>query len=266
VVRVDFLDPDDLARHMAGTGVIYHVAGATKGRGREEFDRANAGITRAMVRAAETSCPGALFVLASSQSASGPGGGGPVSHYGASKLMAEEAVSSMSRRVIVRPPAVIGPGDAAARPVFRMASRGFFFSPAGPGGFALVYVDDLVRLMAMLPSHPSTEGTVLQPSYQRLFGWREFHGLLEGAAGRRVTHVRVPSPLVRLTGHLGELTALFGRESPMITRGKVREILCCEWQLEDGFTGELTGWRPEVPVEEAVARTMEWSTSCSRTS
>jgi nucleoside-diphosphate-sugar epimerase len=265
-VRVDFSDPGDLAGRMAGTGVIYHLAGATKGRSREEFDLANAGVTRALVSAAADVCSDALFVFASSQSASGPGGRGPVSHYGASKLLAETVASTARRWVVVRPPAVIGPGDRASRPVFRMASRGLFVSPAGRGGFALVYVDDLVRLMAMLPSVPGAEGRILQPSYAELFTWRDFHSLLQQSAGRRVLHLRIPSPLVKLTGRMGELSALFTRENPMITREKVKELLCCEWTLEDGVTGDLTGWTPQVPVEDAVARSMEWAvTSCSRT-
>ena len=62
------------------------------------------------------------------------------------------------------------------------------------------------------------------------------------------------------------MIGLVNEIGPFVTRDKAAELLCCDWELEGGTTGELTGWRPEVPVEEAVARTYEWSTSCSRTS
>jgi nucleoside-diphosphate-sugar epimerase len=266
VVRVDFENPRSIAGHLTDVDVIYHVAGTTKGRSREEFDRGNAAVTAALAKAAGHVCPEALFVLVSSQSASGPAGSGPLSAYGASKLLAEQAARAVRRLVIVRPPAVIGPGDTAARPVFRNAARGFFVSPATRGGFALVYVGDLARLLALLPSAEGVEGRTLQPSYDELFTWERFHGLLEGAAGKRVLHVRIPPVLVRLTGSLSELMSAFTRESPLVTRDKAAELLCCDWELEDGTTGELTGWKPEVPVDEAFSRTYEWSTSCSRTS
>ncbi len=265
IVRVDFLDSSSLAPRLGGTSIIYHVAGATKGGSREEFDLANAGITRALVKASGEVCPDALFILVSSQSASGPSASGPVSHYGASKLLAEKAASVMNRWIIVRPPAVIGPGDPAARPLFRLASKGIFVSPANRGGFALVYVDDLVRLFASLPAIPDAEGRVLQPSYHELYTWKAFHALLERAADRRILHLRIPSLLLHFAGHLSELVSLFLRENPMITREKVKELLCCEWALEEGLTEDLTGWRPEVSVEDAVARTLEWAISCNPT-
>jgi nucleoside-diphosphate-sugar epimerase len=265
IVRVDFLDSSCLASHLADVSLIYHIAGATKGRSREEFDLANAGVTRALVKAAEEACPDALFVLASSQSASGPSASGPVSCYGASKLLAEKAASVMGRWIVVRPPAVIGPLDPAARPLFRLAAKGLFVSPANRGGFALVFVDDLVRLFASLPAIPAAVGRILQPSYNELYTWKAFHALLEKAAGRRILHLRIPAFLLRLAGHTSEMVSLFTRENRMITREKVREFLCCEWVLDRGFTEDLTGWRPEVPIEDAVARTLEWAISCNPT-
>jgi nucleoside-diphosphate-sugar epimerase len=259
-------NPLDLADHLTGIGVIYHIAGATKGCSREDFDRGNAAVTRALVKAAAAVCPEALFVLASSQSAAGPGGTGPLSAYGASKLLAESAVGSMKRWMVVRPPAVIGPGDTASKSLFRLASRGLFLSPLNRGGFAMVSVHDLARLFALLPDCSAADGCILQPSWPELYTWKDFHRLLEGAAGRKILHVRIPAVLLHAAGCLTELTSVFTRESPMMTRGKVREFLCCDWELEDGTTGSLTGWQPEIPVQEAVRESLLWATSCNRTS
>jgi len=267
-VLVDFLNPSDLAPHLRGADVIYHLAGATKEGSQEEFDLANAAVTDALVKAALSVCPEAHFILASSQSAAGPGNRGPVSQYGVSKLNAEEALTAMPRWTVVRPPVVIGPWDYATEPVFRKAARGLFFSPRTRGGFALVYVEDLVRLFSMLADLTGEKRSILQPSYPELFTWRDFHTLLEGASGRRILHVRIPSLLLRASGRLSELMAAVTGKKPMITRHKIREILSSDWVLEDGLTERLTGWQPDVPVAEAFSKTMNWvkATACNRTS
>ncbi len=263
-VRVDFLNPSDLALHLRGTNVIYHIAGATKEGSQEKFDRANAAVTGTLVKAALSVCPEAHFILASSQSAAGPGNRGPVSQYGVSKLNAEKVLSAMPLWTVVRPPVVIGPWDYATEPVFRRAASGLFFSPRTEGGFALVYAEDLVRLFSMLADLPGAEGKILQPSYPRLFTWHDFHTLLEGAARRPVLHVRIPALLLHLTGRLSELTAAVMGKKPMITRHKIREILSNDWVLEDGLTERLTGWKPDVPVAEAFSKTMEWMKTAPR--
>jgi len=267
-VLVDFLNSSDLAPHLRGADVIYHIAGATKEGSQEKFDRANAAVTGTLVKAALSVCPEAHFILASSQSAAGPGNRGPISQYGVSKLNAEKILTAMHRWTVVRPPVVIGPWDYATEPVFRKASRGLFFSPRTEGGFALVYVNDLVRLFSMLAGLPGAEGIILQPSYPMLFTWRDFHTLLEEASGRRILHVRIPSFLLHLTGRLSEFTAAVTGKKPMITRHKIREILSSDWVLEDGLTERLTGWKPEVQVAEAFSKTMDWvkATACNQTS
>lgn len=257
-IHVDFLNPSDLALHLRGTDVIYHIAGATKEGSLEAFDLANATVTGILIKAALSVCPEAHFILASSQSAAGPGNRGPISPYGVSKLNAEKALTVMPRWTVVRPPVVIGPWDYATEPVFRKAAMGLFFSPRTEGGFALVYVEDLVRLFSMLTDLRSVEGKILQPSYPELFTWRDFHTLLEGASERRILHVRIPSLLLRLTGRLSELKAAVTGEKPMITRHKIMEILSSDWVLEDGLTERLTGWQPDVPAADAFSKTMDW--------
>ena len=84
VQAVDLQSAEDIARHLEGVRVIFHVAGAVKARSGEDFDRINAGTTAAIVSAADSVCPDALFVLTSSQAASGPCGTGPVTPYGRS--------------------------------------------------------------------------------------------------------------------------------------------------------------------------------------
>lgn len=260
VERTGFDSPAALRAAMEGADAIFHIAGATSARCQEEFDSANALVTRAVAGAWRDSAPSAPFVLVSSQSASGPCGEGPMTPYGRSKLAAEAVVRRCEGGwVIVRPPAVFGPGDEATAPLFRMASRGFFLSPPGRGsGFSLVYVKDLVELLAGLPEHSSVRRITLEPSYGRIFGWSEFRRALEAAAGRRLLHLVLPAPLVIAAGFLSETAGVLTGRCPVFDRHKSREFLASGWTCDVEPVERLTGWKADTPLEEALRETMEW--------
>ncbi|MFO8183452.1 MAG: NAD-dependent epimerase/dehydratase family protein [Candidatus Aegiribacteria sp.] len=257
--RVDFMDPSSMEEAVSGAGVIVHAAGATSAVSQEEFDRANALVTRNMLAARNMYAKDSLFIYISSQAASGPSGCGPVTAYGRSKLLGELAVKETGNWVIVRPPAIFGPGDPASAPVLRMALKGLFFSPwMNRGGFCLVFARDLARLTADLPDFPDTVGKTLEPSYGRLYSWKDFHRILERASGRRILHVRVPPLLVQAAGFMNEALSSFVGRTPFFCREKCRELLACGWEVEDGLTRRLTGWEPSLTVEEAMAETLRW--------
>lgn len=256
VVRVDFLDPGSMAHHLEGVDVIQHVAGAVKARCQEEFDLANAASTAALVKAANTACPDARFILVSSQAAAGPCGTGPVTAYGRSKLLAERAVTGFPDHSIVRPPAVFGPGDEATKGLFDWAKRGFFASPLSKGAFCAIFVDDLAELLVSIMDHPDTRGRILQPSYPKRITWDEFHIALQRAAGRKVLHIRVPGGLVHLAGAMSEAMASFTGACPMVTRDKARELTAREWVLRQDEVAALLGWQPRVQLEEALRRSL----------
>ena len=141
----------------------------------------------------------------------------------------------------------------------KLALRGLFVSPwMNRGGFCLVYVRDLARLIAELPDYPDTAGRTLEPSYGRLFSWKDFHEILEKAAGRRILHLRIPPVLIHTAGFMSEALASLTGRTPFFCRDKCRELLANEWTVEEGLTHSLTGWEPAVPVEEAMERTFQW--------
>ncbi len=256
IVRVDFLDPDSLAPHLEGVDVIQHVAGAVKARSQEEFDLANAAVTAALVKAANMACKDARFVLTSSQAAAGPCGTGPVTAYGRSKLLAERAVTGFHNHVIIRPPAVFGPGDEATKGIFKWAGRGFFASPNAKGAFCAIFVDDLAELQVRVMDHPEAMGMILQPSYPERISWKAFHAALQEAAGRKIIHLKVPGAFIHMAGAFAEVAAGITGACPMVTRDKARELTAGQWVIRQDEVRELVGWEPEVPLVEALRLSM----------
>jgi 2-alkyl-3-oxoalkanoate reductase len=258
VVRVDFMDESGIEPHLAGAEALIHIAGSVKARSQEEFDRANALITRKLVAARDLAAPGCRFILVSSQAAAGPEGAcGPVTAYGRSKLLGERTLRGSRNWVIVRPPAVFGPGDDASTPMFRMASRGLLVTPWTRGRFAMIYVADLAVLLVVLAASGAAEGETLEPSYGVGYTWREFHAVLQRAANRRILHLRVPSALVVAAAFTSELASSVAGTCPFFTRDKCRELLAASWEVEERRTTELTGWVPSIPLEDALRLTLQ---------
>ncbi|HZV12723.1 MAG TPA: NAD-dependent epimerase/dehydratase family protein, partial [Candidatus Kapabacteria bacterium] len=116
-------DMASLVAAVKDVDCIYHVAGLTAAKSREEFLRGNRDATRNLLEAAgENGNALKRFIYVSSQAAVGPSPTAkpidetfpyhPITAYGESKKAAEEEVqkfSSVFPITIVRPPAVYGP-------------------------------------------------------------------------------------------------------------------------------------------------------------
>jgi len=258
VKRVDFMDPRALERLLPGVTTIYHLAGATAARSQEQFDLSNAAVTRSLLAARSSVAPDALFVYVSSQSACGPCREGPITPYGRSKLMGEVIVRRSENWVIVRPPAVFGPGDEAAAPLFRLARRGLMPVPLKQGsGFSLIFVDDLVDLLRRLGDSPGARGMILEPSYGKIWGWNEFRKVLERAAGRRILPVPVPARLVVAAGFVSEAAGVLSGHCPVFDRHKGRELVAEGWTADASSAKRATGWTPATRIEDALRLTLE---------
>src|SRR5215218_1769098 len=153
-------DVDAITAAAAGADTVFHLAALTTAPDEATFRRANAEGTRnvalALTRAGTR--PRRLVYL-SSYAACGPAVGGcarrldetpaPLTAYGRSKLEGEAAAREVLdpsgvELVVLRAPAVYGPGDRAFLPVFRMAKFAVAPVPTGPRRRVhVIYVHDL---------------------------------------------------------------------------------------------------------------------------
>jgi len=243
---------------VSGADAVIHVAGAIRGRSRDDFMRANAVGTEGLAAAWRSHAPEARFLLISSMAARAP----ELSHYAASKREAEVrlAATGTGSWSILRPAAVYGEGDRETLRVFQAAARPWQPMLNGPGArMSLVHVEDLVRAAAaMLDS--GARGACHEVTDARLEGysWDELAKAAAAAQGRVARPLQVPGAALRMLGGLGDLVSTLSGSGALLTSQKVREILHPDWSADPALRIPGEVWRPAIDIEEGFSRAVAW--------
>ena len=186
----------------------------------------------------------------------------PLTAYGRTKLAGEEIVRSLAGRgvdvVVMRAPAVYGPGDRALLPYFRLIRWHVAPIPErGENRLHLIYVDDLARaLVGALVVEPGTYA-VASPGVHR---WADVVGTIASVMDRRPFRISLSAPLVRLAARITQgAGSLVGRAVPF-NREKAEEMLASAWVCD--LTGSETLLPPEqaTPLREGISQTVRWYT------
>lgn len=249
-----------LERLVDGVSTVVHVAGLVSAVRQLDFFQVNTqGTARLLdVMLAASSTPRCLFV--SSLAARAP----TVSAYAASKHAAETHLKKHQRSleyVVVRPPAVYGPGDRATLPLLRLISRRLALIPGSPGcRFSLLYIDDLVALLTGLLQQPKWQGTVIEPDDGRVGGytWRDLTEIIGDCLGRPIRCLYLPQTLLLGAARFFEVTARLFDQPPILSYGKVKELYHTQWISEWSRSTEVTNWEPQVSFRQGFQRAWQW--------
>jgi nucleoside-diphosphate-sugar epimerase len=194
------------------------------------------------------------FVHVSSLAAREP----KLSLYGASKARAEELVERSGLDwVIVRPPAVYGPGDRETLELFKMARRGQVFMPARGGRASYIHVDDLARLLLVLTEADSPAKVIFEPDDGRARGWshEEIGQALGRAVGTPARTLHVPRSVLSLAARADRLVR-GGRAR--LTPDRAAYFSHDDWVVDSARQPPPSLWRPQVETEDGLARTATW--------
>lgn len=227
---------------------VVHIAGVVNARDAAGFDVGNRRGTLAMLHAAE-SAGVERFVHVSSLAAREP----KLSVYGASKRAAEDAVVLSTRDwIVIRPPAVYGPGDTELLDMFRMAKRGLAVLP--PKGCAsFIHVDDLARLIVAAIEAPASH-VVWEADDGRAGGWShvEFAAALGVAVGRGVFALSVPKTGLKAAAMVDR--AVRG-DKAKLTYDRAGYLSHADWTIDPGKRPPADVWTPRVATAEGLTAT-----------
>lgn len=257
--------PGDLSPDL-----VIHAAGLLFGRRKEDYFGTN---VDGSIRLAAQLPRSTRMIVLSSLAAGGPTPDSaprravhhsdrPVSLYGASKLTMEtELRNRLGRRLLIlRPPMVLGPRDAATLPLFRMARGAVRVKPGfAPKHYSWIDVDDLCG--AILAAAGTGEWEQHGPFYLGSEGTITDAELIATAA--EVIHARgvtlsVPQAAIRLASLVIDAVPAWRAAAPSLGRDRVREILPARWVSDGEPFSRQFGWRPAKSLRQTLAETAAW--------
>lgn len=272
VMYGDLEHPEVLRAFCAGQQVVVHVAGLTRAVTRAEFLRVNVDGSVRVLEAALAASPGLTrFVFLSSQAAMGPSPERsaldedaprrPISDYGVSKSLAEDALARYADRVpitVIRPPWVYGPRDRDTLAYFRLAARGIRLLVAPRGLTSIVHAGNLARgiRLAAESTRPGSRAYFLTDGEDLALG--RIAELISDAVGRRGVGVRVPVAAVAVAAAAAELAARFTGRPPLVGWRKLGEVRHPNWLVSDCRAREELGYRPAFSTDRGLAETAAW--------
>lgn len=264
---------DVVSRLPQEVDTIVHCAGAIKAIDKGSYFTENAQGTLNILAGANRHLPGLRrIILLSSQTAAGPSRPGqfkcendscnPVSQYGISKLKMEEAILESFRDmplVIVRPPAVYGPGDRESLNFFKMVKSGFV--PAVNRNrmmMSFIYIDDLVEGIYRLAMAPDVPEMLYNITSQDEVAISDLYKLISKHMDKRYLTLNVPKPLVCAIAKISLVIGRLTGAPSILNPDKVNEMKQLRWVITGERFRKLFPDMVFTPLDTGIERSLAW--------
>lgn len=253
----DVRDPAALAALMGGADALVHAAGLIKAANRAAFFDVNReGAQMAAEAALKAGC--GRVVQISSLAAREPA----LSDYAASKRAGEDAARAKlgDRLMVMRPPAIYGPGDRETLGLFQLARS----SPVIPmprsttTRLALAHVDDVARRVTDSLAGGWVAGTFAFGGARPAgYGWREIFTAAAAVMGGNPILVPTPDWAIRGSAALVEAIGRIRGSPTIFNRGKASELLHEDWSV-NAHEQHPTAFSPRFDLDVGFAQTVTW--------
>lgn len=241
---------DDLTRSAE---VVIHIAGVIGALSRNDFFVANGQGSLTVAEAAARNGV-ARFVHISSLAAREP----ELSMYGASKRAGEVAVEKFKSQmsvIILRPPAVYGPGDRGTLPLLRSLTQSIAVIPGtSTSRFSLIYVDDLARVIVEAAEATRTGTVELDDGQRQGYGWKDLAQIASATEQKSIKPIFLPKSVAMAVGVGVEAIAKLRGKLPFVSPDKIQQLYFSDWVAR----GE--GWPLKEPVgfAQGFKSTVDW--------
>jgi len=269
----DITEVESLRKALEGVDFVFHLAGLTRAKNKEDYYKANAQGTKNLIQTCLEINPHIKkFVYVSSQAAVGPckdfyplnedAKCEPITDYGRSKLQGEKEVLSFKEKfpvTIVRPPAVYGPRDKDILFFFQTVNRGiiplFGFKESY---ISLIYVKDLARGIILTAENQKSSGQIYFIADEKVYSWTEAGKIIQKSLGIRAFKLRIPKFFLFTFASFSEMVSHLKGESALVNLQKANELSQRYWLCDISKAKNELGFLPEYDLEKGALETIKW--------
>jgi nucleoside-diphosphate-sugar epimerase len=271
-VQGDLENKESILPHLSDLDLVFHLAGLTKARNRDEFIRVNGLATGILVDAVLQGAKRIKKILyVSSLAVAGPhtsqdpaqenGKVAPITVYGEGKLLGEQLLLEKCRDIpwtIIRPPIVYGPYDRDVFVYFKMANSGLILLAVNRVlELSLIHVDDVTDGIILAGFSEESDGEIFYLSDGRVHTVEGVAATLAKiAGGAKIVHL--PPSVAKLVGILGDCVTRVSGKPQVVNSQKVREALQDGWVCNIDKIKERLGFAPNIEAEVGFESTYSW--------
>ncbi len=269
----DLFDKPVLNDAVKDVEYIYHLAGVTKAKTKQEYFRGNQLATKNILDAAVASHSSLKrFIHVSSQTAVGPTLTSlpvdettpfhPITTYGISKMEAEKECLALMEKLpitIVRAPAVYGPRDKDVFEFFNTMNKrlhpmvGFDNKTV-----SLIHVKDLVDGIVLAGENSTGVHQTYFISSERFYNWKEVGEITSRVIGKKALRLRIPEFGMYTIAGFSEAFSFISRKPVLLNLEKARDIVQNAWTCSIAKAQRELDFRESFTLEEGIKNTVAW--------
>ena len=261
-----YFDLDSLRRAVEGMEYIFHAGAALSAPDWPGYFRTNVEGTTNILEACAQANPGLRkLVVVSSIAAVGPAldkkplregdDCRPVSLYGKSKFLAEQAAAGFFNRlpiVIVRPPNVLGAGQRELLAVINLLRRRIMpLIGRGEKQTSICFVQDLVRALVLTAEDERAIGKTYFVAAEEFYSWREILDQLLGEMDMKFV-LKIPHPLLLSLAFVSEAIARLMGKAPLVKRSDLRSARDNYWLCDPSLISAELGFHTEIEFAQGI--------------
>jgi len=253
--------------------VVVHNAGITQSLNANDYYHVNYTLTKNLINAIKKISGVILkFIYVSSIAAIGPGNPKtfvpineddtphPVTHYGRSKLKAEQFLKNQRELtwIILRPTVVYGPRE---KNFFKMIKainkKGEFYIGSKTQMLSFIYVDDLSDVIIKMCVNNSSN-KVYNISDGIAYPAFRVNQIIKSVLNRKTISIVMPIWFVRIIAFFDGCIGIITRRAPILNQDKVNELEQLNWLCDNSRIVDDIGFSPNFNFESGIKKTINW--------
>ncbi|RKY86090.1 hypothetical protein DRQ09_06505 [candidate division KSB1 bacterium] len=273
VIEGDLNEKELLKERLGEFEYVFHFAGLTKAKKKEEFFKVNLDGTKNLIESIiEKKISLKRFLYCSSMAAGGPSGefkrkkeeddSTPVSDYGISKLYTEEYLKKFYSYLpitIIRPPAVYGPRDKDFLLMFKLVKSGIKpILGTHKKYYNIVYIKDLVRGSILAAEDEGSVSEIYYIADPNIYTWQDFVNEVAGFFHIKTLEVKIPDSFLDAIAFFSENISRLNAKSSVISVQKVKELKQKYWLCDTTKAEKKLGFSPEYSLKDGIEETAQW--------